>query len=55
MVDNANAGQASAAIDSGDDFSHKSIQNIDNYDNFDQAITITALEASQLPSNVKTS
>ena len=47
MVDNANATQrqASAAIDSGDDFSHKSIQAIDNYDNFDQ--TIMALEASQ--------
>ena len=46
MVDNANAGQASAAIDSGDDFSHKSIQAIDNYDNFDR--TIMALEASQI-------
>ena len=47
MVDNANATQrqASAAIDSGDDFSHKSIQAIDNYDNFDQ--TIMGIEASQ--------
>ena len=47
MVDNANATQKqlSAAIDSGDDFSHKSIQAIDNYDNFGQ--TIMALEASQ--------
>ena len=45
MVDNANATQKqlSAAIDSGDDFSHKSIQAIDNYDNFGQ--TIMALEA----------
>ena len=37
MVDNANATQrqASAAIDSGDDFSHKSIQAINNCDIFD--------------------
>ena len=47
MVDNANTTQrqASAAIDPGDDFSHKSIQTIDNYDKFDQ--TIMASEASQ--------
>lgn len=47
MVDYANAAQrqASAAINSGEDFSHKSIQAIDNYDDFDQ--TVMALEASQ--------
>ena len=37
--------RASAAIDSGDDFSHQSTQAKDNYDNFDQ--TIMDLEASQ--------
>ena len=42
---NATQRQASAAIDSGDDFSHKLIQAIDNYDNFDQSIM--ALGASQ--------
>ena len=35
----------SATIDSGDDFSHQSIQAKDNYDNFDQ--TIMGLEALQ--------
>ena len=47
MVDNANATQrqASTAVDSGDDFSHKSIQAIDNYGNFDE--TIMGIEASQ--------
>ena len=37
--------QASATIDSGDDFSHQSTQVIDNYDNFDQ--TIMGTEAFQ--------
>ena len=50
MVDilNINQRDASAAIDSGDDFSHQSTQamdNYDNYDNFDQ--TIMGLEVSQ--------
>ena len=47
MVDKANITQkdASAAIDSGDDFSHQSTQAMDNYDNFDQ--TIMGLEVSQ--------
>ena len=40
MVDKANITQrnVSAAIDSGDVFSHKSTQAIDNYDNVDQTI-----------------
>ena len=47
MVDNANATQrqASAAIDSGNDFSHISIQGIDNFDIFDQ--TLMAFKASR--------
>ena len=49
MVDKANITQrdASAAIDSGDDFSHQSTQAMDNYDydNFDQ--TIMGLKVSQ--------
>ena len=45
MVDKANNQRdASAAIDSGDDFSHQSTQAMDNYDNFDQ--TIMGLEVS---------
>ena len=46
-VDKANMTQrdASAAIDSGDDFSHQSTQAMDDYDNFDQ--TIMGLEVSQ--------
>ena len=49
MVDKANITQrnASAAIDSGDDFSHQSTQAIDNYDNLDQ--TIMGLEGWKLP------
>ena len=48
MVDKASLAQrsASAAIDSGDDFSRLSTQAKDNYDNFDQ--TIMDLEASQI-------
>ena len=48
MVDKASLAQrnASATIDSGDDFSHQSTQGKDNYDNFDQ--TIMDLEASQI-------
>ena len=40
MVDNANTiqRQASAAIESGDVFSHQSTQVIDTYDNFDQTM-----------------
>ena len=38
--------RASAAIDSGDDFSHQSTQANDNYDNFDQ--TIMDLNVSQI-------
>ena len=47
MVDKASITQrdASAAIDSGDDFSLQSTQAMDNYDNFDQ--TIMGLEVSQ--------
>ena len=47
MVEKANITQrdASAAFDSGDDFSHQSTQAMDNYDNFDQ--TIMGLEVSQ--------
>ena len=46
MVDKANITQrnASAATDSGGDFSHHSTQAMDNYDNFDQ--TIMGLEVS---------
>ena len=49
MVDYANAAQrqASAAINSGEDFSHKSIQAIDNYDNFDQTIMVCESETCQ--------
>ena len=48
MEDKASLAQrrASAAIDSGDDFSRQSIQAKDNYDNFDQ--TIMDLDASQI-------
>ena len=48
MEDKASLAQrrASAAIDSGDDFSHQSTQAKDNYDNFDQ--TIMDLDASQI-------
>ena len=47
MVDKENISQrdASAAIDSGDNFSHQSTQAMDNYDNFDQ--TMMGLEVSQ--------
>ena len=47
MTDKASFDQrsASAAIESGDDFSRQSTQAIDNYDNFDQ--TIMRLEVSQ--------
>ena len=40
MTDKASFDQrsASAAIESGDDFSRQSTQAIDNYDNFDQTI-----------------
>ena len=48
MTDKASFDQrsASAAIESGDDFSRQSTQAIDNYDNFDQ--TIMDIEASQV-------
>ena len=48
MEDKASLAQrrASAAIDSGDDFSHQSTQANDNYDNFDQ--TIMDLNVSQI-------
>ena len=48
MTDKASFDQrsASAAIESGDDFSLQSTQAIDNYDNFDQ--TIMDIEASQV-------
>ena len=47
MVDKTNITKrdASAAIDSGNDFSHQSTQAMDNYENFDQ--TIMGLEVSQ--------
>ena len=42
---------ASAAIESGDDFSRYSTQALDNYDNFDQ--TIMNMEASQVEDPVQ--
>ena len=47
MVDNVNIiqRQASATIDSGNEFSHQSTQAIDDYDNFVQ--TKMGLETSQ--------
>ena len=42
---------ASAAIESGDDFSRYSIQALDNYDNFDQ--TIMNMEVSQVEDPIR--
>ena len=42
---------ASAAIESGDDFSRYSIQALDNYDNFDQ--TIMNMEVSQVQDPIR--
>ena len=42
---------ASAAIESGDDFSRYSIQAVDNYDNFDQ--TIMNMEVSQVEDPIR--
>ena len=52
MTDKASFDQrsASAAIESGDDFSRQSTQAIDNYDNFQ---TIMDLEASQVEDPVQ--
>ena len=53
MTDKASFDQrnASAAIESGDDFSRYSTQALDNYDNFDQ--TIMNMEASQVEDPVR--
>ena len=42
---------ASAAIESGDDFSRYSIQAVDNYENFDQ--TIMNMEVSQVEDPIR--